>query len=146
MRRILFLILLFANFLVAEPRLEFNQTALDDYVHSIDGSYDYEVIERVTGEGFTTYISVLAEDKILNKNSDHPLSSSYRNYNYIANSGQEQPLTTHADRYRTNMNYGIGAYSKGSVFLAQLGYIIGEENLAKTLKRYFQESSHIQRN
>ena len=90
-------------------------------------------------EGFTTYISVLAEDKILNKNSDHPLSSSYRNYNYIANSGQEQPLTTHADRYRTNMNYGIGAYSKGSVFLAQLGYIIGEENLAKTLKRYFQE-------
>ena len=67
MRRILFLILLFANFLVAEPRLEFNQTALDDYVHSIDGSYDYEVIERVTGEGFTTYIVNLTSQTFLTK-------------------------------------------------------------------------------
>uniref|UniRef100_UPI0026ED1558 M1 family metallopeptidase n=1 Tax=Mesonia mobilis TaxID=369791 RepID=UPI0026ED1558 len=90
-------------------------------------------------EGFTTYISSLAENEILNKNNDNPLSGSYRGYNYLANSGQEQPLTTHADRYQTNMGYGIGAYSKGSVFLAQLGYVIGEENLAKTLKRYYQE-------
>ena len=90
-------------------------------------------------EGFTTYISSLAENEILNKNNDNPLSGSYRGYNYLANSGQEQPLSTHADRYQTNMNYGIGAYSKGSVFLAQLGYVIGEENLAKTLKRYYQE-------
>ena len=44
MKRILFLALLFTNFLVAEPRFEFNQTALDDYVHSIDGSYENEVI------------------------------------------------------------------------------------------------------
>ena len=65
MRRILFLILLFANFLVAEPRFEFNQTALDDYVHSIDGAYDYEVIERVTGEGFTTYIVDLTSQTFL---------------------------------------------------------------------------------
>ena len=31
------------------------------------------------------------------------------------------------------------AYSKGSVFLAQLGYVIGDENLKKTLKRYYEE-------
>ena len=35
------------------------------------------------------------------------------------------------------MAYGIAAYSKGEVFLAQLGYVIGEDNLKKTLKLYF---------
>ena len=37
------------------------------------------------------------------------------------------------------MAYEISAYSKGAVFLAQLGYIIGEEKLKKTLKEYFKE-------
>ena len=67
MKRILFLALLFTNFLVAEPRFEFNQTALDDYVHSIDGSYEYEVIKRVSGEGFTTYIVDLTSQTFLTK-------------------------------------------------------------------------------
>ena len=67
MKKILFLALLFTNFLVAEPRFEFNQTALDDYVHSIDGSYEYEVIKRVSGEGFTTYIVDLTSQTFLTK-------------------------------------------------------------------------------
>ena len=67
MKRILFLALLFTNFLVAEPRFEFNQTALDDYVHSIDGSYEYEVIKRVSDEGFTTYIVDLTSQTFLTK-------------------------------------------------------------------------------
>ena len=37
------------------------------------------------------------------------------------------------------MAYGISAYSKGEVFLAQLGYIIGQENLDKTIKRYYHD-------
>ena len=65
MKRILFLVLLFTNSLVAEPRLEFNQTALDDYVHSVDESYKYEVIERISGEGFTTYIVDLTSQTFL---------------------------------------------------------------------------------
>ena len=44
------LILFFSSFLITEPRLEFDQTALDNYVHSIDGSYEYEVIKKVPGE------------------------------------------------------------------------------------------------
>ena len=31
------------------------------------------------------------------------------------------------------------AYSKGLIFLSQLGYIIGEDNLDKTLKKYYQD-------
>jgi len=90
-------------------------------------------------EGFTSYISDLAMVEIMNKNVENPFEGSYRNYMYLVKSGNEQPLSTHADRYALNQSYGIAAYSKGEVFLAQLSYIIGKENLEKTLKRYFKE-------
>lgn len=90
-------------------------------------------------EGFTSYISALASDKILNRNSALPNGRAYLSYFALVNSGREQPQTTHADRYEYNGAYGASAYSKGSVFLSQLGYIIGEENLKKTLKKYFDD-------
>jgi aminopeptidase N len=91
-------------------------------------------------EGFTTYISTLAKDKILEQNNIFPLESSYNNYLYLARSGKEQPQQTNANRYDYNMAYEITAYSKGAIFLSQLGYIIGEEKLAKTLKEYYRLS------
>ncbi len=90
-------------------------------------------------EGFTSYISNLAMAKINGGDNPNPHSGSYGGYNYLANSGKEQPQTTHADRYASNRVYGIAAYSKGAVFLAQLEYIIGKENVAKTLNRYYDE-------
>ena len=90
-------------------------------------------------EGFTTYISVLAEDKVMEQNKDFPLERAYSVYRQLATSGAEQPQTTHADRYRYNFAYGASAYSKGAVFLSQLGYIIGKENLDRTLQRYYEE-------
>ena len=57
----------------------------------------------------------------------------------MANSGKEQPQGTHADRFDENRVYSITSYSKGEVFLAQLQYLIGKENLFKTLKRYYSE-------
>ncbi len=90
-------------------------------------------------EGFTSYISSEAENVVMDENAENPHSGSYRGYLYLARSGREQPQTTHADRYALNALYGASAYSKGAVFLAQLGYIIGEENLAKTLNRYYDE-------
>jgi len=73
------------------------------------------------------------------KKPENPFEDAYNNYIYLAKSGKEQPLSTHADRYDINMAYGISAYSKGEVFLAQLGYLIGQENLNKTIKRYYNE-------
>ena len=91
-------------------------------------------------EGFTSYISNLAMNKVLPpKKPEVPYEDSYNNYIYLAKSGKEQPLSTHADRYDLNMAYGISAYSKGEVFLVQLGYLIGQENLNKTIKRYYNE-------
>ena len=90
-------------------------------------------------EGFTSYISDEAMNYVMEENKPNPHAGSYRSYFYMATSGAEQPLSTHADRYASNRSYGINAYSKGSVFLTQLGYIIGPENLSKTLKRYYSD-------
>lgn len=90
-------------------------------------------------EGFTSYISGLAMNKVMDINRENPTAGSYRGYVNLANSGFEQPQSTHADRYEYNQAYGTSAYSKGAVFLGQLGYLIGEENLQKTLHRYFDD-------
>ncbi len=92
-------------------------------------------------EGFTSYISDYALNEIMDEGKENPTSGAYRSYLFLAKSGKEQPLTTHADRYKYNQAYGIAAYSKGEVFLSQLGYIIGEENLKTTLKKYFADFS-----
>jgi len=90
-------------------------------------------------EGFTSYISGWAMNEVMEQKKENPISSSYRGYNYNVTSGNEQPLSTHADRYLSNQGYGINAYSKGAIFMAQLGYVIGKENLDKTIKRYYSE-------
>jgi aminopeptidase N len=90
-------------------------------------------------EGFTSYISGLAMNEVMGQNRENPTAGSYRGYVNLANSGYEQPQSTHADRYEYNRAYGTSAYSKGAVFLGQLGYLIGKENLQTVLNRYFDE-------
>lgn len=91
-------------------------------------------------EGFTTYI----EDSALNelkgdKKEVNPFVGNYKAYYSLVNSGKEQPQTTHGDRYDENRPYSISSYIKGSLFLSQLEYIIGKENVDATLKRYFND-------
>ena len=97
-------------------------------------------------EGFTEYITSLAEETVQNSYSEFPHKSSYDRYYALSrfqaqNPGLdlEQPQTVHSDRWNWNFAYGASAYSKGSVFLSQLGYIIGRKSLAKTIKRYYDE-------
>ncbi|MHA7056891.1 M1 family metallopeptidase [Aquimarina sp. M1] len=90
-------------------------------------------------EGFTSYISTLAMDEVMEQNKSNPLAGMYQGYLQLATSGIEQPQSTHADRYSRNGAYGASAYAKGAVFMAQLGYIIGEDNLSKTIQKYFDE-------
>tara|TARA_R110000868_G_scaffold18840_5_gene82072 strand:+ start:16416 stop:18284 length:1869 start_codon:yes stop_codon:yes gene_type:complete len=90
-------------------------------------------------EGFTTFISTLCMDQIMNQNKENPFESSYQGYYNLVASGKEQPQTTHADRYELNFAYGVAAYSKGAIFLSQLGYIIGQDNLMETLRKYYQD-------
>lgn len=90
-------------------------------------------------EGFTSYISDYAMNAVMDGNEENPTTNAYRGYIYLATSGKEQPLTTHADRFEYNQAYGISAYSKGEVFMAQLGYVIGEDNLKATIKKYYND-------
>lgn len=66
-------------------------------------------------------------------------SGSYATYFDIATSPLAEPLSTHADHYNTNKAYGQNSYTKGSVFLNQLGYIVGDSVLNKILLTYYNE-------
>ncbi len=66
-------------------------------------------------------------------------SDNYGSYYFIAKSNLEEPLTTHADHFNTNVAYSIAAYSKGCVFLSQLGYITGAETRDKILLEYYNK-------
>ncbi|WP_036380836.1 M1 family metallopeptidase [Muricauda sp. MAR_2010_75] len=90
-------------------------------------------------EGFTTFISSLCMNEIMEQNKQNPFEGSYKGYYALVNSGLEKPQTTHADRYTTNFAYGISAYSKGAIFLSQLGYVIGQDKLMETIRTYFED-------
>ncbi|MFY8180482.1 MAG: M1 family metallopeptidase [Flavobacterium sp.] len=90
-------------------------------------------------EGFTSFIEDLGVNELAEKKSANPFSGSYKSYINLANSGKEQPLSTHSDRYDENRSYSIASYSKGELFLTQLEYLIGKENLMKTVKRFYSE-------
>lgn len=93
-------------------------------------------------EGFTTFISDFAVNSIMdkeNREDENAFQSNYNNYYYLIKKGGENPLSTHADRYDDNMNYGIAAYSKGAIFITQLAYVIGWDNTFAAIKRFYHD-------
>ena len=93
-------------------------------------------------EGFTSFISDLAVSQIMEKKyqeDENPFQSMYNNYFYMVSTGKEQPQSTHADRFDLNTIYSISAYSKGAIFLTQLGYIIGNDKMMQTLQQYYND-------
>ncbi|UII81619.1 M1 family metallopeptidase [Flagellimonas sp. CMM7] len=90
-------------------------------------------------EGFTTFISSLCMNEVMEQNKENPFDGSYKGYYALVNSGMELPQAAHADRYTTNFAYGISAYSKGSIFLSQLGYVIGQDKLMETIRKYYAD-------
>jgi hypothetical protein len=70
-----------------------------------------------------------------------PLSNrrAYTDYFNFVRTGNEEPLTTHADRFSSSLGYGMSSYDKGSIFLSQLGYVIGEKTLSEVLKKYYSD-------
>ncbi|HEY0059330.1 MAG TPA: M1 family metallopeptidase, partial [Flavisolibacter sp.] len=109
-------------------------------------------------EGFTEYSTNLVEEyyrqQIANKQGGEakrrsdsiaantfPLyhAGNYAGYLALARSGREEPMTTHADHYNTNYAYSNAAYSKGAVFMEQLGYIVGAPARDKILLEYYRQ-------
>jgi hypothetical protein len=90
-------------------------------------------------EGFCTYAQYEVLNYLYGKKQLNPLARQYKSYNRLANSNFQEPLTTHADFYNLNYVYGVNAYNKGSIFLNQLGYVIGTQNLKSGMKKYFDQ-------
>ncbi|PHR73183.1 MAG: peptidase M1 [Lutibacter sp.] len=91
-------------------------------------------------EGFTSYIDAKAfNDLVLETKKENPHSGAYRSYFGVVNSDRQESLATHADRYHRDRTWSSNAYQKGCLFLTQLGYIMGQENLDKTVKKYYQD-------
>jgi aminopeptidase N len=89
-------------------------------------------------EGFTSY----AESRVmayLEKDTGFAQAGNYRGYFALAKSNKEEPLTTHADHFNTNFAYTNAAYTKGSVFMEQLGYITGADVRDKILLAYYNQ-------
>lgn len=90
-------------------------------------------------EGFTSYIDDVALNVVLKEGKSLPNAKAYSDYFRWVATGLEEPMTTHADRFKYNTGYGMSAYDKGSIFLSQLQYVIGKDNFDKTLKKYFDD-------
>ena len=89
-------------------------------------------------EGFTTY----AEERVMAELRQKPTfeqDESYKSYYKLVKSGFAEPLTTHSDHYSTNYAYSQNSYSKGAVFMAQLGYIVGDKVRDKVLLEYYNQ-------
>ncbi|KIC95562.1 M1 family metallopeptidase [Flavihumibacter solisilvae] len=70
---------------------------------------------------------------------ENPHSDAYAGYFALVRSGREEPMTTHADHFESNFGYSIAAYSKGEVFLEQLGYIVGAQVRDQILVDYYNK-------
>nr|MCU0322077.1 M1 family peptidase [Chitinophagaceae bacterium] len=66
-------------------------------------------------------------------------ADNYAGYFALAKSPFEEPMTQHADHFNTNFGYSLAAYSKGSVFINQLGYIVGDAMRDKILLSYYNQ-------
>jgi hypothetical protein len=95
-------------------------------------------------EGFVNYatgdvMNFLAGENLLpgRKKTALPQQNDYQGYINLATGDWEEALSTPSDHFQTNTGYGVGSYSKGSVFLSQLSYVIGSEALNAGLLRYF---------
>ena len=67
--KLLFTLLVFStvNLMLAGPRLQYDQTALESYVHEPDDFYEYKILETKSGEGYTSFIVDLVAQRFLTK-------------------------------------------------------------------------------
>lgn len=90
-------------------------------------------------EGFTVYMSNITMAHLFRRTNPLLHIGDYNSYLSVVNAGLEEPMITHADLFETNRAYGMASYRKGSIFLHQLGYVIGEKALHRTLRRYYAD-------
>ncbi|MEP6584490.1 MAG: M1 family metallopeptidase [Ginsengibacter sp.] len=98
-------------------------------------------------EGFTTfaegevtayYQKALNATNEIAKDLPENHADSYSGYYFLVKQKLAEPLSTHSDHYNTNVGYSINAYSRGDIFLEQLGYIVSDSVRDKILLEYYR--------
>jgi len=88
-------------------------------------------------EGFTSYAESRVANHLSGGKDKFPHKGAFDSYMRLAKSEYNEPLTTHSDQYNSNMAYSTNAYSKGEVFMEQLGYIVGAPVRDRILLAYY---------
>jgi hypothetical protein len=108
-----------------------------EYSSQLVNTYYRDVVTKKTAEKNNDVQGLKYIDSLDNV-LPHDHSGSYRSYFSLVKSALEEPLTTHADHFNTNFGYSNATYSKGCVFVEQLGYITGAQVRDKILLEYYR--------
>lgn len=98
-----------------------------------------EIYDQWIDEGFTSYASEFIMKELFNESAADPMLSRYQRYYRLVNAGTEESMHIHADHYVSNNAHDMATYTKGAIFLHQLGYVIGDDVLQRTLKSFFDQ-------
>ncbi|MBN8622302.1 MAG: M1 family metallopeptidase [Flavobacteriales bacterium] len=92
-------------------------------------------------EGFTSYYDDLIMHQLFPPKEPvaNPFVNSIKSYVNFTKTGKEEPAVWLADHHEGGNAYSIASYVKGEVFLVQLGYIVGEQNLSLIMKEFFNQ-------
>jgi hypothetical protein len=89
-------------------------------------------------EGFTEYATSEVMDHLFPGQAKGRLhQDALGTYLRLAEGDQHEPMSIHADHFRTNRGYSATAYSKGEFFVDQLGAVIGDSLVHKGLLWYY---------
>ncbi len=92
-------------------------------------------------EGFTSYTDDVVMNYMLrnDSNSVPDYKHAKKRALQLLKDDRDEMMSTPSNLYASNLAYGINAYNKGAMYLHQLAYIIGQENVDKSLRRYYNE-------
>jgi hypothetical protein len=94
-------------------------------------------------EGFTSYAEGYTMYQLFPPvgGLPNPFAKTLEAYRKFIKKGIEEPAVWLGDHHDNGSAYTYASYVKGELYLVQLGYIMGEQNLAETLKQYYDQWS-----
>lgn len=94
-------------------------------------------------EGFTSYAESIVMHQLFPPKDErpNPFVDKINAYRNIVQKKIEEPAVWLGDHHDNGTAYSFASYVKGELYLVQLGYIVGEQNLEKIMTEYFNEWS-----
>ncbi len=90
-------------------------------------------------EGFTSYYDDLIMHQLFPPAEPlpNPFVGTINSYINFTKRGIEEPAVWLGDHHDNSSAYSVATYTKGNIYLVQLGYIMGEKNLQMVMKDFY---------